>query len=277
MFEQRDAIIRLLRDEDTHTVELVKSQLATHGRGAIPHLQELLSLDDARVARHVRELLGRIDAQEALAELTELCREFPDHGELDALEYAAFLLARAVAPGTDAESARRQLDEWGEALGKRLGGARSVAGRVKILADFFGGELGLHGNVENYYTVGNSLLPEVVQSRLGIPITLSLIYLFTGARAGIVLEGVSFPGHFLIRHDEVILDPFERGRVRTPADCAAILTRQNMTVNPVYFEAAPARVILRRMLANLLYLYQRENRTLAATLEEWIHDLEFGR
>jgi len=274
MFKQRDAILRLLRDDDSPTVELVKKQLATHGREAIPGLLDLLCVDDVRVVRHVHEILGQIDSTEAQAELGELCRDFPDHGELDALEYASFLLARAVAPGADVEGTRRQLDEWGAALAKRLPSAKTSAARVKLVTDFLGGELGFHGNADDYYNVRNSLLPEVVKSRVGLPITLALVYLFTGARAGITIEGISFPGHFLIRFDEVLLDPFERGQVLSLADCAAILTRQNLAVDADYFEPAPARAILRRMLANLLYLYQSEDKKLAAILEGWMHDLE---
>lgn len=283
MFAQRDAIIRLLRDDDLPTVQLVKNQLATHGREAVADLLDLLARDDAKdakVAGHVREILARIDAREAQAELAELCREFPDHGELDALEYAAVLLARAVSPSpeqTDVEAARLQLDQWGEALLARAADAKTVSERVRLLADFFGTELGFHGNAENFYSVRNSLLPEVIKLRVGIPITLALVYLFTAARAGIALEGVSFPGHFLIRHDEVILDPFDRGKVLTLAECSTLLARQNLPVDPAYFEASPARTIFRRMLANLLYLYQSEDKRLAAMLEGWIDDLESSR
>jgi regulator of sirC expression with transglutaminase-like and TPR domain len=274
MFAQRDAIIRLLRDDDPRTVQLVKEQLASHGRASIPNLLDLLTADNGSVARHAREILHAIDAREAQEEVSELCRDFPDRGGLDALEYATFLLARAIAPGVEIEEARRQLDAWGEALAQRLPEAATCEERTKLLADFFGRELGFRGNADNYYSVGNSLLPEVVKSRLGIPITLALIYLFTGARAGIDIEGISFPGHFLIRMDEALIDPFARGKVVTASDCADILMRQNLRADPAYFRAAPPRAIFHRMLANLLYLYQTQDKTTAAMLEDWIEALE---
>ncbi len=274
MFAQRNAIIRLLRDDDAHTVELVKAQLASHGREAVPSLLDLLSADEGSVARHVNDILHAIDAKEAREELTGLCRDFPDRGELDALEYATFLLARVIAPGAEVESARQQLDVWGETLARRLPLAMTTDERVKLLGDFFGGELGFRGNADNYYQVCNSLLPEVVKSRLGIPISLALVYLFTAARAGLSIEGVSFPGHFLVRVENALLDPFACGKVVTPADCADILMRQNLKADPAFFRPASARVIFRRMLANLLYLFQSEDREVAAMLEDWIGDLE---
>jgi hypothetical protein len=77
MFKQREAIIRLLRDDDTATVELVKNQLCENGRESVADLLDLLSVDDARVTHHVRAVLGQIDAREASSELTTLCQNFP--------------------------------------------------------------------------------------------------------------------------------------------------------------------------------------------------------
>jgi regulator of sirC expression with transglutaminase-like and TPR domain len=274
MFAQRNAIISLLRDNDTRTVELVKEQLVLHGRAALPNLLDLLSTNDGTVTRHVTEVLHAIDAREAQEELSQLCRDFPDRGGLDALEYTTFLLARALAPGSEVETAREQLDIWGKTLAHRLSDTATSDERIRLLSDFFGRELGFRGNADNYYHVCNSLLPEVVKSRLGIPITLALIYLFTGARAGLCIEGISFPGHFLIRAGDSLLDPFARGKVITPSDCADILMRQNLEADPSYFKPATPRVIFHRMLANLLYLYQSEDKEIATMLEDWIDHLE---
>ncbi len=277
MFAQRDAILSLLRDDDAHTVELVKEQLASHGREAVPGLLDLLSGGDGCVARHVEEILHAIDAREAREELTELCRDFPNQGGLDALEYAAFLLARVLAPGADVENARRQLDRWGEALAKRLPQATTADERVRLVGDFFGCELDFRGGGHDACPVRGSLLPEVLKSRRGMPITLALVYLFTGARAGIDIEGIGFPGRFLVRVEEVLLDPFARGKVLTPADCADLLLRQNLKADPSFFRPAPMRAIFRRMLANLLHPCRIEDAKVADALEEWIEELDGQR
>ncbi len=274
MFAQREAIIRLLRDEDARTVELVKDQLVAGGDAAISDLNDLLLVDDLEVTCHVYEILGQIDAKAAQAELSEFCREFPDHGGVDALEYAALLLARILSPGTEVEPIRRRFDEWGEQLAQRIEGLEYDDEIVSAVSDFFGKELNLHGDKEEYYHVRNSLLPEVVLSRVGIPLSLALIYMIVAERAGLVIEGVSFPGHFLVRLGDTLLDPFERGAVITPTEGAAILARQNLPMEPDYFEPAPPRAILRRMLANLLYLYRSSDAKVADTLEGWMHDLE---
>ena len=276
MFAQREAILRLLKDDDEYSVALVKAQLAAHGSEGIPNLVDLLSSGDELVCLHVREVLADIDAREALVEFTEFCREFPDHGDTDALEYAVFLLARAISPGAEVETARRNLDTWAETLSERAKGASTAEERVAAMADFFGRELGFHGDSDRYYCVENSLLPNVIETRVGIPISLALVYMFVGSRAGVAVQGVSFPGHFLAKHEGVLFDPFERGRLISITDCEAILMRQNLPLNPGLFVTAPPRIILRRILANLLYLYQNDDKRLAAAITGWIQDLEKG-
>lgn len=274
MFAQREAIIRLLNDEDEATVEMVKQQLVSCGRSAIPDLLDLQSCTDAGVVRHVADILGRIDAAEAQVELGRLCQKFPDGEGLAILETASFLMARALSPGCDADGTRHLLDEWGRELAVRAARVRSGSDRVMLLGDFFGRELGFRGDSERYYVESNSLLPEVIVTRRGIPISLAAIYLFVGQRAGLSIEGVNFPGHFLIRFEEVLLDPFEGGRVHTLGDCATLLMRQNLRAEASYFEPASPRVMLRRMMANLLYLYQRSDSERAALVAGWMEDLD---
>lgn len=253
MFQQKDAILKLLQDDDPYTVGLVKSQLAEKGPEAIPSLTDLLATDDQTVARHVREVLAQIDTREAGQELSLLCSFFPENGDIEA---ASWLLARVLLPGCDVAGAKRQIDHWGERVAKITAGVDSAAERVRHLSDFLGNGLNFRGNSDDYYDPKNSLLPSLLQSRLGIPISLTLLYMLVGRRAGIEIGGVNFPGHFLARHEKVIFDPFERGRTLSPADCEAILERQNLVSKPAYFAAASPLAMLTRILANLLYIHQ---------------------
>lgn len=271
MFEQKDAIVRLLRDDDPFTVSLVKQQLAEKGAMAIPSLEDLLTVDDEAVTRHVRDVLGQIDAHTAIAELTRLTPRFPEHGDI---ESACWLLARALLPGVDVCTYSTQLDEWAASIGN----LRSVHGaerRVQILARFLGNDLGFRGNTSDYYNPDNSLLPRVMDGRLGIPISLTLLYMLIGNRCRVLVEGINFPGHFLARHDGVLFDPFQRGRVIGISECRQILSRQKLELQPSHLEAASSLAMLRRILANLLYVYQNDgDAEQAARITGWIHALE---
>jgi hypothetical protein len=272
MFPQKDAIVRLLRDDDPLTVNLVKQQLTEKGPDAIPSLEDLLSIDDEAVTRHVKEVLGEIDARKAAEELTALCRVFPNVGDI---EQASWMLARAFIPGLAVRPFQRQLDNWGRRLGNMIGGIRRTEDRVRLMANFLGDQLGFRGNSKHYYKADNSLLPRVIETRLGIPISLSLIYAIIGRRAGMEIEGVNFPGHFFVRHDRVMFDPFERGRIMSIEDCEQILARQKLKLERSYLDTAPPRLMLRRLLANLLHVFQTSrDETHARKVAVWIHALE---
>lgn len=275
MFQQKEAIVRLLRDDDPLTVSLVKQQLAGHGREAIPHLEDLLRVDDETVARHVRDVLGQIDARAAAEAFTELCPVFPADGNVGDIEAANWLLARALLPGVDVRTHMTRLEEWAREVGDLRGCAGGAAGRVERLAGHLGGVLGFRGNSDDYYNAGNSLLPSVMETRLGIPISLTLLYMMLGARCGVAVEGINFPGHFLARHDGVLFDPFERGRIIGVPECRQILARQKLELQPSHLEAADTVAMLRRMLANLLYVSQNDGDTAqAALISGWLHALE---
>lgn len=272
MIEHKSAILRLLRDDDPRTVSLVKEQLTVRGLDAVPALRDMLMIDDETVTRHVREVLGEIDSAQAAAEFTAVCPHFPVREDLESMNW---LLARALAPGIDVTGAKKQLEQWGRRLRNIVSGITAADARLRLMTSFLGEQIGFRGNATDYYTVENSLLPSVVGSRLGIPISLALVYICVGERAGLKIEGVNFPGHFLARHEKVLFDPFERGRILTHRDCARILERQNLTLSDTHFIPATPRMILRRILANLLYVFQSHDETeRTAQIAGWLKALE---
>jgi regulator of sirC expression with transglutaminase-like and TPR domain len=94
-----------------------------------------------------------------------------------------------------------------------------------------------------------------VDSKAGIPITLALVYMMVGSRAGMRIEGINLPGHFIARHAGVFFDPFHAGRILTLADVKHLLVRQNLEFKESHLLPATPRQFLLRMLANLLYVY----------------------
>jgi regulator of sirC expression with transglutaminase-like and TPR domain len=272
MFAQKEAIVKLLRDDDQRTVDLVKAELASQGMAAMPSLQDLLATYDERVTAHVRDVMGRIDSKEASEELTRRCGRFAEN---DDLEDFCWLLARAMVPGTDTAACRVQLDEWAAQVSQFRAAEDTAEDRVQLLSQFVGGQLGFRGNAEDYYNQDNTLLPRVMATRLGIPISLALLYMLVGARCGIRVEGINFPGHFLARHDGVLFDPFERGRIIGIPECRQILAPQKLELQPAHFETAAPIAIARRLLANLLYVYQSEEDVDAAgKVTSWLHALD---
>ncbi len=271
MMGQKDAIVRLLQDNDPDTVKLVKEQLAAAGEDALSALASLLQYEDEQVSRHAREVLDLIADREAEDEFTLLCHLFGDHHDL---ERANWMLARALMPGVDFTALETKVNAWGRQFLLKGSGAVSSRERVLLLANFMSGELGFRGNTEDYYSERNCLLPCVIETRMGIPITLTLLYMMVAARAGMCVEGVNLPGHFIARHGDLYFDPFHRGRILTKGDCVAILAKQNLSLQKTHLADATARQILVRVLANLLYVFDlQKDEENHARVNGWIRAL----
>jgi regulator of sirC expression with transglutaminase-like and TPR domain len=199
--------------------------------------------------------MSRITPRERFAAISRLPERHIDLGE------AALVIAAEEQPGLDPDPWLDRLDILGERLRPRLRRARNDLDRLGALLDLLFGEEGLRGNVEDYYDPRNNYLNEVLDRRLGIPITLALICLEVGRRAGVPLEGVGFPGHFLLRlgnHPHVLIDPFEAGRLLTQRDCEELLTRLTkgeMRFDPRLLRTSGPRQILHRILNNLRGVY----------------------
>lgn len=197
----------------------------------------------------------------------------PD-SEID-LGEAALLIAAEGCPGLDVDRWLARLDELAAALRPRLAGLDCEFARLGALLDFVYGDLGLRGNTDEYYDPRNSFLNEVLERRLGIPITLGVVCMEVGRRVGVPLAGVGFPGHFLLRHErhpQVVLDPFAGGRFLTPDDCIELLGRVSggtVAFHPRLLRPLAPRQILLRMLCNLrgIYAIRGAARPLLAVLD----------
>ncbi len=271
MLGQKDAIVRLLQDNDPDTVRLVKEQLAAAGEEARGDLTALAAFEDEHVSRHAREVLDLIEDREAEDEFTLLCHLFGDHHDL---ERANWMLARALMPGVDLRAMETKVNAWGRQFLLKSSGAVSSRERVLLLANFMSEELGFRGNTDDYYSERNCLLPCVIETRMGIPITLTLLYMMVGARAGMCVEGINLPGHFIARHGDLYFDPFHRGRILTKGDCMAILAKQNLSLQKAHLSDATTRQILVRVLANLLYVFDlKQDPESHAKVNGWIRAL----
>ena len=144
-----------------------------------------------------------------------------------------------------------------------------------LVATLFG-DGGFTGNTEDYYAADNSYLHRVLDRRLGIPITLAVLAIEVGRRCGVPLDGVGFPGHFLLRDKvdpTVYLDPFNGGRQLTEVECVVWFHQQHpagAAWQRDYLAPVDDVAILTRMLSNLLVVFQ-QRKDLAAT--RWIMKL----
>lgn len=180
--------------------------------------------------------------------------------ELD-LGRAALLMAKCQYPKLNVELYIAQFDEIAEIISNRLSSKNPLL-IIKNINEYFFQELAFQGNKENYYDPRNSFLNEVLVRRLGIPISLSVIYMEVARRLGLKIDGVGLPGHFLVKckteDQEIILDPFHQGKELSQTDCQALLTTiygSGIELKPSFFRAVSKKEILIRMLNNLKNIY----------------------
>lgn len=189
-------------------------------------------------------------------------------GGLDLFQ-AALTLDRLEDPALDLGAARAALDRFCAEVADELA-LDTDLDRIAALNRALFERRGFHGNHEQYGDPRNGYLYQTLLRRTGLPIALALVYLAAGRRCGLTLEGVGFPGHFLVRAGEPpdryhYLDPFNGGREIPRETLAALLQRQGG--DPVrqletFLAAVTPRQILGRMLTNLKVMY-RERRELS--------------
>jgi regulator of sirC expression with transglutaminase-like and TPR domain len=178
------------------------------------------------------------------------------------LARGALLIAKEEYPDLDVELYIDKLATLAREAEPIVRAGADTVERIQLLSHFLFELKGFEGNAENFADPRNSFLNDVINRRLGIPITLSVVYLEVGRRLGINLFGVSFPTHFLVKavdeRGELIIDPFAGGKILTLEDIRARLTQiygQPVEVNPAILKKVGARHILARMLRNLKNIY----------------------
>ncbi len=219
-----------------------------------------------------------LKARKAFAELAAL------DDSLFPLDRAALTLGLEEHPNLDIDSYLRHLDTLAARTEVLIGQERSTSNVLNCLREILFVQEGLRGNTEDYYDPRNSYLNEVLDRRLGIPISLSVIYIEVARRISFPVFGVGFPGHFIVKHEEggheLLIDPFNGGRILTESQCQELLDRVYggaVPIQPSFLQVMGRKAIISRMLFNLKGIYyQKEEYPKALSVVERILTLNPG-
>jgi regulator of sirC expression with transglutaminase-like and TPR domain len=195
---------------------------------------------------------------------------------IDHLLEGALAIAWEEYPRMDLGHYREIFDRMVADLQPRIAKMHYPLKVVQEINQYLFAEQGFRGNDSDYYNPRNSFITDVLERRLGIPLSLSLVYMVICDRLGFPMDGISFPAHFIIRprHPdlEIFIDPYNKGEILFPEDCAAKLTQlygYEIPLQPEYLEPVSMRRILDRLLTNLklIYLRRREPDKALAAIE----------
>jgi len=205
-----------------------------------------------------------------------LCREDFDLAE------ACLLIAQDAYPDLDLAHYLARIDALAATVKRRVAGDAFAQQKLVVLNRYLFRELGFHGAALDYYDPRNSYLNQVLERRAGIPITLSILYMEVGRRLGLRLQGVSFPGHFLVKlrvsGGQLVLDPFCGGEAQSESELRArlakMLPQRESDTLPLsqFLDAATPRQILARLLRNLkgIYLQSEEAQNMLQVMQRMV-------
>ncbi|MEZ4452457.1 MAG: transglutaminase-like domain-containing protein [Nannocystaceae bacterium] len=180
---------------------------------------------------------------------------------------AAILIGLAEDPCVEPEEVHRELEALAERARARVPERGPVLPRLRQLTQFLFDEEGFAGNEGAYYEVANSCIHRVLERRLGIPITLSIVLMEVGRQVGLEMDGVGFPTHFLVTPRDapsIFIDAFHHGHILGYDECRGLFevaVAGRLPFDERYLQPASTRYVLTRMLQNLKFVHLREGET----------------
>jgi regulator of sirC expression with transglutaminase-like and TPR domain len=175
---------------------------------------------------------------------------------------AALLIASEAYPGLDILRYVAKLEAMAAAVRPGVTTADDPILEIEHLNAYLFEERGFRGNFQEYYDPRNSFLNDVLDRRLGIPITISVVYMEVGRRVGMPLQGVGMPGHFIVKYTqpagEIYIDPFNKGRVLSRQACEELIQQvygEPIPLQETFLAAVTKRQIVSRILMNLKAIY----------------------
>ena len=203
------------------------------------------------------------------------------------LALSCLYIAAESTPGLDVPLYMGRISEITERIRQKVQSQMSLFDSLYTLNDLMFDELGMRGNAGNYYDIRNSLLNEVLDRKLGIPISLSILYMEVGSRIGIPMSGVNMSGHFMLSAGEgdslIYVDPFRHGRLYSRWECLRLLSglgdpphdsNKLDGLERTYLPKADSKFILARVLNNMKMIHTQTSEFGAAIADaERIHYL----
>lgn len=254
------SLFTLLDDPDTRVGEAVTDKLRQKGTSVIEPLLEFIDLSPDELARdRAEQIVQEFNDDVLVREFENLRRRF-ESGQIDILEDGALLIARYGQPMLDTEHCRRELSALSGKLREVVAGILERTDVLRATNDFFFEREKFRGNQTKFLDAENSYLNKVVERRIGIPISLAVVYLLVAnRRVGLPFSGASAPGHFLIRYDgleePLFIDAFNGGVILRKRDIQRFLEASGLPFNEQFLQPSTDRAILLRMIRNLILVF----------------------
>jgi regulator of sirC expression with transglutaminase-like and TPR domain len=253
---QRAALISLLADDDQNVYQTVRTKILSYGRVATEWLQPYTLSSDPVLRRRAQEIVHHLLRQSADEAFMAFCHT---KGEDLDVEEGTWMLAKTAYPEINAAAYQALFDNYAGELREPVQMADDPERILVTVNHYLFDKLGFIGNERNHNDPDNSYLNRVVDRRTGIPISLSMVYLFVTRRLHLPVTGIGLPGHFICRYQtaktEIFIDPSKKGKFLTKADCIKHLLQMNQGLQDGHLAPVSPRRTLQRMCLNLHQIY----------------------
>jgi regulator of sirC expression with transglutaminase-like and TPR domain len=265
------ALINLLDDPDENVYGMVKDKLLSLGHDVIPILENVWEMGDPfnnLVQTRIETIIHKIQFDNISNQLGNWSRE----GAEDILT-GALLIARYQYPDLDENKIKLKLDQMMRDVWIELNDHLTALEKVRILNHIIFDVHGFSGNTTNYHAPQNSYINNVIESKKGNPLSLSLLYAIIAQKLNIPIYGVNLPQHFILAYvdngtpnepammsdDKVLfyVNPFSRGTVFSKKEIDAFLKQLNLEPDPAYYLPCSNLEIIKRLIHNLIYSYDK--------------------
>jgi regulator of sirC expression with transglutaminase-like and TPR domain len=267
-----NALIRLLDDEDKEVYNHIENRILSYGKDAIPLLEDAWGQSfDAVLQTRIENIIHRIHFDALVAGL-ESWKELESQNHISLLD-GAILVARYQYPDLDEEKIRSQINQLRRDVWMELNDNLTALEKVNVLNHIFFTVHGFAGNTTNYHSPQNSYINTVLESKKGNPLMLSLIYSVVAQSLDIPIYGVNLPEHFILAYKDTAssdaaesrvffyINTFSKGTVFGRKEIDAFIKQLDLKPEPAYYEPCNNTDILKRLLRNLTYAYQKLNET----------------
>jgi regulator of sirC expression with transglutaminase-like and TPR domain len=250
----REALMGLLDDPSPTVRRSLLDYFHSLGAAGESFLRELADGPNRLAAGHARWYLSELKYSDPVSEFRAFIRSLNYE-----LETGMLLLCRTIYPNLEVSRFCQELDRIATRCRELMTTALPAREKCKIINRVLFHELGFRGNIEDYTDPENSFLNRVLETRKGLPISMSVLYLLIAERCGVRLQPVGLPGHFIVgcfRDEQVFfVDAFDRGRFLSPEELLGYLAGRDLSPSIRTLAPTTVREVLCRSCRNLANHY----------------------
>ncbi|MDA0986348.1 MAG: transglutaminase-like domain-containing protein [Bacteroidetes bacterium] len=250
------SLLKLLDDPDDEIYTVVELKLLEYGYDALNELNHCENENEL-----FKQRAEKIKSKIIHTETLKLFREFISSKEDPDLEEGVFILSKTVNPFLQTSIYKNVLNEYAKDLKSHISTDILTTDILEKISNYLFVKRNFTPNVENYQLLSNHLIDKVLETKMGIPLSLSFIYMFVAQRLNIPLKGIGLPGHFIVAldvYDETIyVDPFSYGKLITKKDCKNLVERSGFNFYDDILVPVSTKQMLERMIRNMISSYEK--------------------